>query len=82
MLLQMSVFHSFIRLSSILLHICTSSPLSLHLSMDKLVAHALAIVNSAAMNTGCMYVFQLGYSLDICPGMELLHHMVVLFLVF
>ena len=44
----------------------------------------LATVNSAAVNTGCMYLFKLEFSsfLDICPGVGLLHHMVVLFLIF
>ena len=41
--------------------------------------HVLAIVNSAAMN---IWVFKLPFSLDICPGMGLLDHMVALFLVF
>ena len=42
----------------------------------------LAIVNSAAMNIGCMYLFELEFCPDICPGVGLLGHMVVLFLVF
>ena len=46
--------------------------------------HVLAIVNSAAMNTGleCMYPFELSFSPDICPGVGLLDHMVSLFLIF
>ena len=44
--------------------------------------HVLAIVNSAAMNTGVMYIFELWLSLGICPGAGLLSHMVVLFLAF
>ena len=44
--------------------------------------HMLAIVNSATMNTGCMYLYKLWFSLDICPGVGLLDHMVALFLVF
>ena len=43
---------------------------------------ALAIVNSAAVNTGCMCLFELGFCLGICPGMGLLYHMATLFLVF
>ena len=43
---------------------------------------SLAIVNRAAMNTGCMYLLELQFSLDICPEVGLLDHMVVLFLVF
>ena len=45
--------------------------------------HVLAIVNSAAMNIGCMYAFELWFFfLDICQGLGLLGHMVVVFLVF
>ena len=40
-----------------------------------------AILNSAAMNTGCMYFFELWFSLDICPAVGLLGHMVVSVLV-
>ena len=43
--------------------------------------HDLAIVNSAAMNIGYMCVFELWFSLGICPVVGLLGHMVVLFLV-
>ena len=46
--------------------------------------HVLAIVNSAAMNTGVgvsVYLFKLWFPLDIYPGVGLLGHMVVLFLV-
>ena len=37
----------------------------------------LAIINNAAMNMGCMYLFELEFSsfLDICPGVGLLDHM-------
>ena len=41
--------------------------------------HVLAIVNSAATN---MYLFELWFSLSICPGEGLLGHTVVLFLAF
>ena len=44
--------------------------------------HVLAIVNSAAMNIGCMYLFELWFSPDICPGVGLLGQIVALFLVF
>ena len=47
--------------------------------------HALAIVNSAAVNTGVCVLFQINFffiSPGIYLGMELLDHMVVLFLVF
>ena len=44
--------------------------------------HILAVINSAAMNIGLHYYFELWFSLDICPGVGLLDHVVVLFLVF
>ena len=43
--------------------------------------HVLAIVNSAAMNIGVNDLFELWFSPDICPGVGLLDHMVVIFLV-
>ena len=49
MLLQRTLFHSFLCLSRIPLCICTTS-LSIHLSMG--FFHVSAIVNSAAMNIG------------------------------
>ena len=39
----------------------------------------LVIVNSAVMNIGCMCLFQLWFIQGICPVVELLGHMVVLF---
>ena len=44
--------------------------------------HFLAIVNSATMNTGWMYLFKLDFSPDIYLGVGLLDHMATLFLVF
>ena len=43
--------------------------------------HVLAVVNSAAMNMGCMYLFDPCFSLDVCPGLGLLDHTVAVFLV-
>ena len=43
---------------------------------------ALAIVNSAAMNIGIHVSFSVWLPQDICLGVGLLGHMVVLFLVF
>ena len=44
----------------------------------------LAIVINAAIALRCMKLFQVmfWFFLDICPGVELLGHMVVLFLAF
>ena len=42
----------------------------------------LAIVNSAAMNTGVQISFQIVVFSGICLGVGLLGHVVVLFLVF
>ena len=44
--------------------------------------HVLAIVNSAAMNTGVYVSFELLFCLGICPGVGLLDHMVAPVLVF
>ena len=41
----------------------------------------LSIVNSAAMNIAEHISFKPGYSLDMCPGVGLLDHILVLFLV-
>ena len=56
----------------------------IHLSVDGHLGgfHDLAIVDSAAMNTGCMCLFELWFSLGICPVVGMLDHMVILFLVF
>jgi len=43
--------------------------------------YVLAVVNSAAMDMGHMYLFDPCFSLDICPGLGLLDHMVAVFLV-
>ena len=78
MLLQMALFCSFLWLSSIPLHACNTS-LSFQLWWDGYLHcfHVLATVNSAARNTGALQ-----FNLDIRPGVGLLDHMVVLFLVF
>ena len=44
--------------------------------------HVLAIVNSAAMNTGYICLFQLWFTQGICPVVGLLGHTEVLFPVF
>ena len=56
----------------------------IHLSVDGHLGcfYDLAIVNSAVMNIGVHVLFELWFSLDIRPVVGLLHHMVILFLVF
>ena len=49
--------------------------------------HVLAIVNSVAVNNGLWmlghwYLFKLWFSLDVCPGVEFLDHIVILYLLF
>ena len=44
--------------------------------------HILAMVNSAAVNMGHMYLVELRFCLNIWPGVGLQDHMVTLFLVF
>ena len=41
--------------------------------------HVLAIVHNAAMKLGCIYLFKVWSSLEVCPRVELLDHMVALF---
>ena len=58
-----------------------------HLSVDGTWAcfRVLAIINTAAMNTGVHVSFQISvfvFFLDISPGVELLDHMIVLLIVF
>ena len=80
----MVIFHSFKWLSNILSYICITSSLSIHLLMDTGCFHILTTINNAAMTIGCMYLleFVFSFSLAIYPEVQLLDHMVVLFLIF
>ena len=44
--------------------------------------HVLAIMNSAAVNIGMHYLFEFWFSSGRCPGVGLLDHTIVPFLVF
>ena len=81
MLFQMAKFHSFLWLSNILSYTQTQCTFFIHLSVNGHLGwfHILAIINYTAVNTGGMYLFKLVFSLSL--EVELLDHMVVLFLV-
>ena len=44
--------------------------------------HRVLFTGPPGKSQGCMYLLELWFSLDVCPGVGLLSHMVVLFLVF
>ena len=64
-------------------YVCT---IFIHLYVDGYLVcfYVLAVVKMLLWTLGCMYLFELvfSFSSDICPGVKLLDHMVVLFLVF
>ena len=82
MLLQMALFHSFLWLSNVPLYTYTSFSLSIHLLMDIYVASMWVIVNCVSVNTGVHASLQIIIFSKYMPGVGLLDHMVVLFLVF
>ena len=83
MLLQMALFCSFLWLNSIPLCICTTSSSSIHLLLDiQVVSMSWLLWIVLQWTYGCMYLFQRKFCLDICPGVVLLGHIVVLSLVF
>ena len=83
MLLQIALFHSFLWLS--VSHFIYIPHLLIHSSVDEHLGyfHVLAsVVDIGAMNIGMHVTFELHYLLEECPGVGLLGHMIVLFLVF
>ena len=48
---------------------CVYSSVSGHLGSIQV----LVIVNSASVNVGCMYLFELEFCVDVCPGVGLLN---------
>ena len=52
----------------------------MHSSFDGYLGclYVLVIANSTAMNFGCIYPLQLCVSLDICPEVGLVDHMIAL----
>ena len=94
MLLQMVVFHSFVRLSSIPLCVCMCVYIYIyiyhiflfHLSVDGHLDcfYVLGVVNNAAINTGVHVSFWLSIFIffGYIPRVESLGHVVVLFLAF
>jgi len=82
-LLQLAIFHSFLWLSNISWCLHTTSSLSIHLLMDRLL-HILVTVNTAAADIWVQVSFPITVFVfsALCPEVGLLDHMVVLFLVF
>ena len=82
MLLQMALFHAFIWLCNIPLYVGTTSSLSNPPLIDIQVASMSWLLQTVPRYTlRCMYFLNLDFSPDRCPGVGLLDHMVVLYLV-
>ena len=73
----------FLRLYNIPLYVYSTFSLSIHPLIDTGCFHILTIIDSAVMNNST-YLLELMvlFSLDKYPGVKLLDHMVVLFLIF
>ena len=83
MLVQMTGFSTFFKAGYYSI-VCICHIFFIHSSVDGHLGcvHDLAIVNSAEMNMGCMCLFELWFSLGICPVVGFLDNMAILFLVF
>ena len=80
MSLQVTQFCSSLWLSTILLHIRTTSSLSIPLLWKKFRwLHALAVYTVLRWTLGCMHLFTLWFSLDICRGEILLDHTMIFY---
>ena len=85
MLLQMAEFHSFLRLSSISWCVCFYHIFFTHSSVDRHLGcfHILAITCYATVNTEVHVSFERAvlFFSEVYPEVELLGHMIILFLV-
>ena len=82
MLSQVAGRLSFCWPDGIVLYVNTTFTLPVHPLTDTQVSvPLLAIVNNAAMESRCRYLFGIVIS-DICPEVNMLEHMVVLYLIF
>ena len=79
----MALFHPSLFRSNIELCICTTSSATIHLSLYTEVASlSLLLYLVLLWSLGCRCLLKVCFSLDLCLGMELLGHLVLLCLVF
>ena len=83
MLLEWHSSFFFKSLSSLPLCICAISSVFIHLPGNVCaVSRSWLLWTVLLWTQGCMYLFELEFCLDICPGVRLLDHIVILILVF